>query len=125
MKKVLIVDDDDRIRLFIKEALSKYGHQILEAANGEEALAIARREKPHLMLLDLAMPKMTGYEVCKHIRADADPEIKAMKIVVVTAKSYPVDMRTAKEVGCDLYLVKPFGIKELRDAVAQFLGESA
>lgn len=124
MKKVLIVDDDDRIRLFMREALSKFGYQMFEASNGEEALQIVRREKPQLMLLDLAMPKMTGYEVCKHIRADADPEIKAMKIVVVTAKSYPVDMRTAKEVGCDLYLVKPFGIKELRQAVGQFLGDA-
>src|SRR5579872_6018082 len=117
MKKVLIVDDDDRIRLFMRESLSKYGYQIFEASNGEEALQVAQREKPHLILLDLAMPKMTGYEVCKHVRANADPEIKAVRIVIVTAKSYPVDMRTAKEVGCDLYLVKPFGIKELREAV--------
>lgn len=125
MKKILIVDDDDRIRLFIREALSKFGHEILEASNGEEALQIVERDKPQLLLLDLAMPKVTGYEVCKRIRANADPAVSSTKIVVVTAKSYPVDMRTAKEVGCDLYLVKPFGIKELRDAVTQMLGEPA
>jgi len=125
MKKILIVDDDDRIRLFIHEALSKLGHELFEAPDGEAALEIVRREKPNLIFLDLAMPKMTGYEVCKRVRADSDPAISTAKIVIVTAKSYPVDQRMAKEVGCDLYIVKPFGIKELRDAVTQFLGAPA
>lgn len=121
MKKVLIADDDERVRFFLQELLAPVGCEVLQAEDGEEALKLLRSEKPDLMLLDLAMPKMHGYEVCKKARSDSDPEIARVKIIVISAKSYPVDMRAAKEVGADMYLVKPFGLQEVRSAVSKLL----
>lgn len=122
MKKILIVDDDEKIRSVIQEVLVHMGFKVLLAMDGKEALKIIKAEKPHLMLLDLAMPVMHGYEVCKMVRSDPAPEISRIKIVVISAKNYPVDMKTAKEVGADMYLVKPFGVQELRSAVSKVLG---
>lgn len=122
MKKILVADDDEKIRSFVNELLIHMGYTVLIAGDGLEALRIIRAEKPHLIVLDLTMPRMHGYEVCKAIRSDAAPEISGIKIIVVSGKNYPVDLKMAKEVGADIYLVKPFGLQELRDAVSKLLG---
>jgi len=67
------------------------------------------------------MPKLNGYEVCKRIRHDKDPKVAKTKIVVISVKNYPVDIRSAKDVGVDEYLVKPFTLKQLRDTVNRHL----
>ena len=122
MKKILIVDDDEKVRLFVQELLLPLGYPVFLAVDGQDALQIMRKEKPDLLVLDLAMPKMHGYEVCKRVRSDSDPAISGVKIIVISAKNYPVDMKTAKDAGADMYLVKPFGLQELRDAVSKLLG---
>jgi two-component system, OmpR family, alkaline phosphatase synthesis response regulator PhoP len=124
MKKILVVDDDEKIRIFVEELLVRMGYKVLLATDGQEALQILRAEKPLLIVLDLAMPRMHGFEVCRKIRADSSPEIASIKIIVVSAKNYPVDMKMATEVGADVYLVKPFGLQELRDAVSKLLGNT-
>lgn len=122
MKKILIADDDDHIRLFLEKNLRDAGYEILHAGDGEEAMRMVREEQPDLVLLDLYMPKMHGYEVCRHIRADADPKISSTKIVVISVKGYATDIKTAKEVGANHYLVKPHSLKDLMAVVDKEIG---
>jgi|SRR5581483_9110601 len=117
MKKILVADDDGKLQLLLRTTLSEVGYEILEASDGEEAIRLASAEKPDLILLDIGMPKLNGYEVCKRIRQDKDPKMAKTKIVVISVKNYPVDIRSAKDVGVDEYLVKPFTLKQLRDTV--------
>src|SRR5437870_1062900 len=101
------------------------GYQILQAADGQEAVRLARSEKPDLVLLDLYMPKMHGYEVCKEIRGDPDREVAGIKIIIISVKNYPVDIKTAKEVGADQYIVKPHSVKELMKVVEKQVGPAS
>src|SRR6185369_8594358 len=100
-------DDDGKLQLLLRTTLSEAGFQIVEAADGEEAIRLAAAEKPDLILLDIGMPKLNGYEVCRRIRHDKDPKVAKTKIIVISVKNYPVDIRSAKDVGVDEYLVKP------------------
>ena len=122
MKKILIADDDPNIRLYLQKNLADAGYRIVEASDGEETMRIVREQRPDLVLLDLYMPKMHGYEVCKQIRADSDPSIAATKIVVISVKGYATDIKTAKEVGANHYLVKPHSVRELMAVVERELG---
>lgn len=121
-KKILVAEDDGKLQLLLRTTLSDAGFEIVEASDGEEAVRLASSEKPDLILLDIGMPKMNGYEVCRQIRLDKDPKVSKVKIVVISVKSYPVDIRSAKDVGVDEYLVKPFTIKQLRECVGRHLG---
>jgi len=121
MKKILVADDDGKLQLLLRTTLSEAGFQIVEAADGEEAIRLAAAEKPDLILLDIGMPKLNGYEVCRRIRHDKDPKVAKTKIIVISVKNYPVDIRSAKDVGVDEYLVKPFTLKQLRDTVNRHL----
>ena len=122
MKKILVADDDGKLQLLLRTVLSDAGYDILHASDGEETMRLVKSERPHLILLDIAMPKMNGYEVCKEIRSDPDPAVAKIKIVVISVKSYSVDIKSAKEFGVDEYLVKPFSIKELKETVMRILG---
>lgn len=124
MKKILIADDDDNIRLYLEKNLADAGYKVVQASDGEETMRMVQSERPDLVLLDLYMPKMHGYEVCKRIRSDADPKIAATRIVVVSVKGYSTDIKTAKEVGANDYIVKPHSIKELMAVVEKELGAS-
>ena len=119
-KIVLVVDDDEEIVSFVEMSLKEAGYEVHTAINGKQGLDLVRSTHPDLVLLDLAMPVMHGYEVCHAIRADA--EIKDTKIVVTSGKSYPVDIKNAKDAGADHYMVKPYGISQLVDMVARVLG---
>lgn len=112
-KKILIADDDAAIQFLLEQVLTDAGYSVIHAVNGEEAIRLAQSKKPDLILLDLVMPKMHGYEVCRKIRANPDPKISQMKVVVVSVKNYPVDVRSAKLTGIDKYVVKPFSVREL------------
>jgi CheY-like chemotaxis protein len=123
MKRVLVVDDDDDMRGLII-ALLREDYNVSAAVDGVEGLELARTLKPHLIVLDLLMPRMHGFEVCQRIRADAD--LKATKVLISSSKSYPHDVNTAvEETGADAYIVKPFPIQEFKDLVARLLQESA
>lgn len=122
-RRILIVDDDEHIVGFLTLSLKRQGYDVLSAKDGEEGLAAARVNKPDLIILDLAMPRMNGYQVCQAIRADK--EIAGTKIVITSGKNYPVDLKAANVVGADRYLVKPFIFPELLKTIDSLLGPAA
>ncbi|MDD4843947.1 MAG: response regulator [Anaerotignum sp.] len=107
-KKVLIVDDEKNIVEIIAFNLKKEGYNILKAADGVEGVKLALEENPDLILLDIMMPKMDGYEACKKIR-----EKKNTPIIMLTARAEEVDKVLGLELGADDYVTKPFGVREL------------
>lgn len=109
--KVLIVDDEPNILLSLEFLMKKEGFMVFIARDGEEAFDILRKERPNIVLLDIMMPKVDGYEVCKYIRHTN--EIKDSKVVFLSAKSKEVDMEKGYSVGADLYIPKPFSTREL------------
>lgn len=110
-EKILIVDDEENIRELIKFNLENVGYKVLCADNGIDALNIVKNERPHLVLLDLMLPKMDGYDVCKEIRRDK--MISTTPIIMITAKSEELDKILGLELGADDYITKPFSIREL------------
>ena len=107
-KKVLIVDDEKNIVDIIAFNLKKEGFQIIKAADGEEGLRKTFEQQPDIILLDIMMPKMDGYETCKKIR-----EKLQTPIIMLTARAEEVDKVLGLELGADDYVTKPFGIREL------------
>ena len=105
---VLIVDDEKNIVNIIAFNLKKEGYEVLTAGDGEEAVAIANEKKPDLILLDIMMPKMDGYEACRKIR-----EKHNMPIIMLTARAEELDKVLGLEMGADDYVTKPFGTREL------------
>lgn len=110
-EKILIVDDEEHIRELIKFNLENNGYKTICAADGIEALKIAKKEMPQLILLDLMLPGMDGYDVCKEIRKDNS--ISNTPVIMITAKSEELDKILGLELGADDYLTKPFSIREL------------
>lgn len=122
MKRVLVVDDDDDMRQLMVMLLGET-YDVSAAHDGAQGLEMARRLRPDLVVLDLLMPRMHGFEVCRRIRADA--ELKAVKVLISSSKSYRNDVDTAVgETGADGYIVKPFDIGEFKSRVAALLGEA-
>ena len=109
--KILIVDDEEHIRELIKYNLEKEDYKIFCAEDGIEALEIAREKKPTLILLDVMLPQMDGYDVCKEIRKDNS--ISSTPIIMITAKGEELDKVLGLELGADDYITKPFSIREL------------
>lgn len=116
-KKVLIVDDEPSIVLSLDFLMKKNGFEVFIARDGEEALQIARREKPRVMVLDVMMPKVDGYEVCAYLKAS--PELAATRVIFLSAKSKEEDIRRGYDVGADLYLTKPFSTRSLMKQVQE------
>ncbi len=115
--EILIVDDDAINRQVIREQLGQ--HRLLEASSGAEAIAMVSRQKPDLVLLDLMMPGLNGYEVCRHLRQRFDPA--ELPIIIVTAKNHLEDLTEGFLAGANDYLSKPFHMEELRARVSSQL----
>ncbi len=107
-RKILVVDDEKPIVDLISFNLKKEGHEIIEAHDGEQAYNMALSEKPDLILLDVMLPKMDGFTVCRKLR-----EKISTPIIMITAKEEEVDKVLGLELGADDYMTKPFGIREL------------
>ncbi len=119
--QILIVDDEEGIRLLVREILvHKYG--VLEARDGQEAIDMANKHKPDLILMDILMPNVSGYDACSTIKTN--PATKRIPVVMVTAIGYELNKKLAKSVGADGYLTKPFLEEELLDTVSKFLKNS-
>ena len=121
MKKILLAEDEDAVRTLVRETIrddSRY--RLLEARNGKEALEIARREKPDLILLDIIMPIYDGFEVCRQVKSD--PVTKETTIIMLTALTQESDREMAKSMGADGYLTKPFSPTSLIQKVEEALG---
>jgi two-component system, OmpR family, alkaline phosphatase synthesis response regulator PhoP len=112
--KILIADDEAMIRLLIGQALEDFeeqGVEILIADNGESALQIAQAEQPDLLILDVMMSKMNGFEVCQAIKQD--PGLARTFVVLLTAKGQDIDQQHGQQAGADVYMTKPFDPDEL------------
>lgn len=119
-KKILIVDDEPNIVISLEFLMKKEGFEIAVAADGEEALAQVARFAPDLILLDVMMPKKSGFEVCEALRAD--PAKSALKIVMLTAKGRETEVAKGLAIGADAYVTKPFSTKDLVIRVKTLLG---
>jgi DNA-binding response OmpR family regulator len=123
VKRVLVVDDDDDMRALMSLLLSA-SYEVASAADGSAGLELARKLRPDLVVLDLLMPKMHGFEVCRLIREDAN--LKATKVLISSSKSYQHDVRTSvEETGADDYIVKPFEVEEFKKRVDALLVTAA
>ena len=108
-KTVLIVEDEKNIVDIIRFNLQRTGYNTLEAYDGEAGLAMAREEKPDLILLDVMMPKMMGFDVCRALRAEGDN----VPVIILTAREEEEDKILGLEIGADDYITKPFSMREL------------
>jgi DNA-binding response OmpR family regulator len=118
--KVLIADDEPNILISLEFLMQREGHQVLLARDGVEALALIRRERPALVLLDVMMPGKSGFEVCQAVRADE--ALASVKILMLTAKGRDTDVAQGLGVGADGYMTKPFSTRELAARVREMLG---
>jgi DNA-binding response OmpR family regulator len=116
---ILAVDDEPHVLKLVKANLESSGYKVLTAADGEQALALVERELPDLVILDLMLPRMDGYTVCRRIR-----EFSSVPVIMLTARSAQVDLVQGFEVGADDYLTKPFAITELLMRVQAVLRRS-
>jgi DNA-binding response OmpR family regulator len=107
--RVLTVEDEPDLRLILQDNLEFEGYEVLSAATGEEGLELAIAKQPDLVLLDLMLPRMSGYEVCRRLRAGQF----TMPIIMLTARNAEMDRVAGLELGADDYMGKPFGVKEL------------
>lgn len=105
-RRVLITDDDRITRMLIKLLLEKEGYEVLEGENGRQAVEIARRERPDLLIIDLLMPEMDGYQAIERIRRDVS--LATLPVMVLTAEDGPGIEHRVLEMGADDYIIKPF-----------------
>ncbi|RPI35269.1 MAG: response regulator [Chloroflexota bacterium] len=121
MAKILIAEDERDIRDLITFTLRFAGHEVLATANGEEAYEKALKEIPDLILMDVRMPRMTGYEACKKMKGEAS--IKNIPVVFLSAKGQETEVQTGLEVGAVEYILKPFSPDQLTERVKTILGQ--
>ena len=120
-KKVLIADDEPNIVTSLEFLLRQKGYEVRVAHAGDEALAAVAAFAPDLVLLDVMMPRMSGYDVCQKLREN--PATRALPIIMLSAKGRDVEVTKGMAVGADAYVTKPFSTKELVARVQQMLGE--
>lgn len=119
MAKILVAEDERDIRDLVAFTLRFAGHEVFTAANGEEAVQMTPKVSPDLILMDVRMPKMTGYEACKTLKAD--PEFKDIPIVFLSAKGQESEIQQGLEVGAEEYLLKPFAPDQLTARIKTIL----
>lgn len=120
-KKILVVDDQVDLVKTIQFALELEQYKVLVSYNGEDALNQARKENPDLILLDVMLPKLDGYKVCRLLKFDE--QYKHIPILMMTAKSQEKDKLIGKETGADEYITKPFDIEELTGKIKAYLNK--
>ena len=118
-KKILVVDDEDDVRLFLQDFLSERDLQVLAAASGEEALEIVDKESPDIILLDLMMPGMDGIECLERIKKKKP----ATNVIMITALNDDVRVAKAKKLGAHNYILKPFSLGYLETELMKLIGE--
>ena len=121
MAKILIAEDERDIRDLVAFTLRFAGYEVAAAANGEEAVGMASKESPDLILMDVRMPRMTGYDACRILKAN--PDMKDIPIVFLSAKGQESEIQTGMEVGAEEYLLKPFAPDQLTERVKAILAK--
>jgi two-component system phosphate regulon response regulator PhoB len=119
-KRVLLADDDAALRRLIRATFSEAEFVLLQAADGTEALSLAQEQHPSVVLLDVNMPGLDGFEVCRRLKGDS--ATSDIKVVMLTARGADADRREAHRAGADEYIVKPFSPIQLLDKVYALLG---
>ena len=117
LSKILLVDDEPNILLSLEFLMRKKGYQVFIARNGAEALELISKEKPDVIVLDIMMPEVDGYEVCEYVKQSQ--EFRHIKVLFLTAKSKEEEIEKGYRAGADLYLTKPFSTKELTQRIAE------
>jgi two-component system, OmpR family, alkaline phosphatase synthesis response regulator PhoP len=120
--KILIAEDSSTVRRVVAGRLAADGYQVVEAVDGEDALKLARQERPDLLVLDKVMPKYDGFEVVRALRED--PEMRAIPIVMLTERSGEPDVLSGLGLGVDEYMAKPFSPRELSARVQRVLARA-
>ena len=120
--RILVVDDEIYIVHILDFSLGMEGYEVLTALDGEQALEKARAEKPDLIVLDIMMPKLDGYETCKLLKADA--ATREIPVILLSAKGRNVDQKIGFEVGADDYITKPFSPRKLVERINSLLGQA-
>jgi two-component system alkaline phosphatase synthesis response regulator PhoP len=118
-RTVLVADDDPALRRLIETTLGSRDFDLLHAGDGEEALRIARQQHPELVLLDVNMPKLDGFEVCRQLKNQ--PDTAGFKVVMLTARGADVDRAKGRDAGADDYFIKPFSPVKLLNKVYALL----
>ena len=121
--KILVVDDEIYIVHILDFSLGMEGYEVLTALDGEQALEKARAEHPDLIVLDIMMPKLDGYETCKMLKAD--PATRDIPVILLSAKGRNVDQKVGFEVGADDYITKPFSPRKLVERINALLGQAS
>lgn len=119
-KKILIVDDEPNIVISLEFLMNREGFEVVVAKDGEEALSNIQEQQPDLVLLDVMMPKINGFDVCKQIRSD--PKLSDTRIIMLTAKGRAAEVAKGLELGADGYITKPFSTRDLVVQVKNLLG---
>lgn len=117
--KILIVDDDPNILMSLEFLMRKNGYKVLIARNGKEALELVSEHSPDLLLLDIMMPDVDGYEICKRVKNNKLH--RHARVIFISAKTKESDIQKGYQAGADLYITKPFGTKDLVKKVSDIL----
>jgi len=122
-KRILIVEDQEDNRMIMRDVLSSAGYELIEAVNGEDGVKLAHSERPDLILMDIQLPIIDGYEATRRIKGSA--ELKSIPIIAVTSYALSGDQAKARAAGCDGYVSKPFSPRELLARVRGYLPDAA
>jgi DNA-binding response OmpR family regulator len=120
-KRILIADDEPNIVVSLEFLMKQKGYDVRVATNGEDALQAVGEFGPELILLDVMMPRLSGYDVCQKVREN--PAWAGIRIIMLSAKGRDVEVNKGMAVGADAYVTKPFSTKDLLAQVARLLGE--
>lgn len=123
MAKILIVDDEEGVRVVARTILKKGGHEIMEAEGGKEGLRMLESWTPDIIILDVMMPEMDGWEVCEKIKSE--PKFKGIPVIMFTVKGEMEDMRHSRGTGADAHVSKSFGMDVLLKTVESLLESDA
>jgi len=118
-KRILVVEDQEDNRQILRDLLASTDYEIVEAENGLEALAAVAKHRPDLILMDIQLPILDGYEATRRIKAD--PELRSIPIIAVTSYALSGDEAKAREAGCDAYVPKPYSPRQLLAKINEFL----
>jgi two-component system cell cycle response regulator DivK len=118
-KTILVVEDQEDNRQILRDLLASAGFQMIEAHDGEQALIMARSQRPDLILMDIQLPLIDGYEATRSLKRD--PELKRIPVIAVTSYALSGDEERAREAGCDAYVAKPFSTRNLLATIERFL----
>jgi two-component system, cell cycle response regulator DivK len=118
-KRILVVEDQEDNRQILRDLLGNAGYEMIEAEDGEQALAQAAKHRPDLILMDIQLPLMDGYEATRRLKAD--PALRAIPVIVATSYALSSDEAKARAAGCDAYVAKPYSPRALLAKMREYL----